>query len=377
MTLLFSSQKTLSCVTITNVLASQYVVHCDTVLQPVITDTYVNLAYADSLAKEAVATTTNSAKGVSSHSSKITHTTKSTHATKSTYTTKIMHTTKSMYTSATKEAAAATSSSSSKQMLSAGAIAGISIAGVALVAALVGAAILLFIRRRKAAPERFEESRDIKPSPQLPLAPPGTFVTTNANDSSTYLSPIERARAARINEACDAARVHELDGSIVTTPSTSSMPSPSNPKSWWRPPKTRPTKETNPSTRWSVRNAPRGVQTYIPSRDVTSTHQIDCISENPKTDIRAVPQSAEIGLPLTSSAKLTVSDGLKSSQNEFNRGPVAVKPLTNNWYLRGRKSVGNIPDSTAGIPVTPWPKTVYQPKGYPDDCENQRKGVPN
>lgn len=130
----------------------------------------------------------------------------------------------------------------------------------------------------------------------------GSIARTNANDENDYLSPIDHERLARINEARDAARIHEIDGS----PSTSGFPQSENDdipveqkKSWWKPPQTSSV-EPNPSSRWSASNAPSPFRAYQPA----SNEQGLLVSELPS--VRHIP--SRDGIPRSTSLAAAVNE---------------------------------------------------------------------
>lgn len=71
---------------------------------------------------------------------------------------------------------------------------------------------------------------------------------------------------ARVNEACDAARVHELDSAPIT-PNDPERPEHDNKSKadWWKPPVIATPGPQKPSTRWSVNAAPMTYKAYQPN----------------------------------------------------------------------------------------------------------------
>lgn len=90
-------------------------------------------------------------------------------------------------------------------------------------------------------------------------------LSTNSNDKSDYLSPIEYDRCAQLAEADDTAQINELDNSVSTR--ICSFPNVETHNSethGWEPSATNPLGEARLSSRWSANNAST---MYKPYRD--------------------------------------------------------------------------------------------------------------
>lgn len=221
--------------------------------------------------------------------------------------------------------------------LTSGAITGITIGGTVGAISIVWSIMVLL--RRKRMRENYEafkgnegfmsgnqQNPDSGNMVQKDAQTNGGIARTNANDENDYLSPIERERLARINEAREAARLHEVDGS----PSTTGFPHSENgevsfkqKKSWWKPPQTT-TGEPKPSSRWSASNAPTTYKAYQPNANEENT-----ICELP--GIRHIPSNDEAQQSTTSMKKLN-QDGVSPMIGSVgspmsNASTFAVTPL--------------------------------------------------
>lgn len=253
-------------------LASQYIIYCDTKLEAMITYSYENIVKSGSMARLPEQATTSSLS--------------------------ILHSSITISSSTTQEAApsatAATQVASQtgdpnvpmpalSGKFSSGVIAGISIGCFFAGLSIVGAMMLLIRKRNhrwhkddeKPIDDPVDNDNDVKARKLQKHARNSVGITTTfANDENNYLSPIERDRVARINEARDATRLHEMDGSPQTPHSTSEHDGATaeQKQNWWRPPKTSDG-EPNPSTRWSASNAPTHYKAYNPNQDPLNNDQ--------------------------------------------------------------------------------------------------------
>jgi hypothetical protein len=152
--------------------------------------------------------------------------------------------------------------------------------------------------------------------------------TTDANNPDDYLSPISGDRLARQAEARDARRAEELDG----TQEALYMDLEGQMKDSWTPPAIRSNGEANPSARWSASNAPGPYKAYQPTNNLDSR-----ISE--LSSIRHVqPSSSHEPSPPPSESTNPVSP----NPSNYVDTPLVggVSPLMDKWHMDDRASVG-------------------------------------
>ncbi len=183
------------------------------------------------------------------------------------------------------------------------------------------------------------------------------IATVDANNPNDYLSPIVRDHLARLAEARDASRAHELDA--IDTPSTA-FPSPefdtNHNQSWWNPPPTRPNSAANPSSRWSVNNAPTEYRAYQPNHNLDNRiSELSSIRYVHPSGTQEPPCSSQPG-PVSPDPN-PVSPDPNTFVSPLIGGISPRTPLMNRWHSDDCASVGQ-PSATVDGPVN-WPSPLY------------------
>jgi hypothetical protein len=147
--------------------------------------------------------------------------------------------------------------------------------------------------------------------------------TTDAMNLDDYLSPIAHERLARQAEARDAARAEELDGSE----SAPYLDAEGKMKDSWTPPSIRTTGEANPSARWSASNAPGLFKAYQATNSLSELSSIRHVQ--PSGSHRSSFKSSE-SIPVSPNPSNYVDTPLVGG----------VSPLMDKWHTDDRASVG-------------------------------------
>jgi len=162
--------------------------------------------------------------------------------------------------------------------------------------------------------------------------------TTDSMNLDEYLSPIARERLARQPEARDAARAEELDGPEQAP----YLVAEGKMKDSWTPPAIRPNGEANTSAPWSISNAPSPFKAYQATNN---------LFELPS--IRHVQPSGSQRSSFKSSESVLVSP----NPSNYVDTPLVggVSPLMDKWHTDDRASVGETSATVNG------PINVFSP----------------
>jgi hypothetical protein len=273
--------------------------------------------------------------------------------------------------------------------LSRGAVAGITVSCVTVVAAAI-IAFMIVLRKRRNKAQRdlseksgtFDEHQDIADG-TIPMeigeqggaasrrrlqkipGPRGggpMLSRTDADRSPEYLSPIIRHRPAHLAEARNTERAYELDatatpstGAIFYSPDFSPELNQDTRSSWCTPPQTNQTGEGDAGAQLLASNAP-SYKSYLPDIDAEyrpaelfTIRQIHPSNSHNPSPTSYYPVSPDPNAHLTSPLVGGVSP---------------QTPLMTKWHASGRASVGQTtpirdPAATVDAPMN-WPSSDYQ-----------------